>query len=133
MIVDSSALLSVVFREEGHEAYLERLLEEPAPAIGAPTLVETGIVLTARLGPAARGLLERLIDELDLQEVPFGELHWREAVSAYRRFGKGRHPAGLDFGECMTYAVASLAGEALLFRGEGFSLTDLEVALPSPS
>ena len=66
MIVDSSALLSVVFREEGHEAYLERLLEEAASAIGTPTLVETGIVLTARLGPAARGLLERLIDELDL-------------------------------------------------------------------
>jgi ribonuclease VapC len=124
VIVDSSALLSVVFREEGHEAYLERLLEEPAPAIGAPTLVETGIVLTARLGPAARGLLERLIDELDLQEVPF---------SAYRRFGKGRHPADLNFGDCMTYAVASLAGEALLFRGEDFGHTDLEAALPSPS
>ena len=129
MIVDSSALLSVVFREEGHEFLLERLLADPAPAIGTPTLVETGIILTARLGPAARGLLERLTDELDLQEVPFGELHWREAVSAYRRFGKGRHPADLNFGDCMTYAVASLAGEPLLYRGEDFRKTDLEAAI----
>ncbi|UCC24250.1 MAG: type II toxin-antitoxin system VapC family toxin [Gemmatimonadales bacterium] len=129
MIVDSSALLSVIFREDGHESLLERLLADPAPAIGTPTLVETGIVLTARLGPAARGLLERLIDELDLQEVPFGELHWREAVSAYRRFGKGRHPADLNFGNCMTYAVASLAAEPLLYRGEDFRKTDLEAAV----
>jgi ribonuclease VapC len=129
VIVDSSALLSVIFREDGHESLLERLLADPAPAIGTPTLVETGIVLTARLGPAARGLLERLIDELDLQEVPFGELHWREAVSAYRRFGKGRHPADLNFGNCMTYAVASLAAEPLLYRGEDFRKTDLEAAV----
>lgn len=129
MIVDSSALLSVIFREDGHESLLERLLADPAPAIGTPTLVETGIVLSARLGPAARGLLERLIDELDLQEVPFGELHWREAVSAYRRFGKGRHPADLNFGNCMTYAVASLAAEPLLYRGEDFRKTDLEAAV----
>jgi ribonuclease VapC len=129
VIVDSSALLSVIFREDGHESLLERLLADPAPTIGTPTLVETGIVLTARLGPAARGLLERLIDELDLQEVPFGELHWREAVSAYRRFGKGRHPADLNFGNCMTYAVASLAAEPLLYRGEDFRKTDLEAAV----
>ena len=63
-----------------------------------------------------------------MQEVPFGELHWREAVDAYRRYGKGRHPAALNFGDCMTYAVASLAGEPLLFIGEDFSLTDLEPA-----
>ena len=83
---------------------------------------------TARLGSGARRILERFLDEVGMQEVPFGELHWREAVDAYRRYGKGRHPAALNFGDCMTYAVASLAGEPLLFIGEDFSLTDLEPA-----
>lgn len=125
MIVDSSAILCVLFREDGHEKVLERLLADPGPAAGAPTLAETGIVLAARLGPAARGLLERFLDELGVQEVPFGEVHWREAVDAHRRYGKGRHPAALNFGDCMTYAVAALAGEPLLFTGEDFAQTDL--------
>jgi ribonuclease VapC len=125
MIVDSSALLSVLFREEGHEEILRRLLDDPGPAVGAPTLAETGIVLEARLGPSARGLLERFLDEVGIQEIPFGELHWREAVDAYRRYGKGRHPASLNFGDCMTYAVAALAGEALLFVGDDFTRTEL--------
>jgi ribonuclease VapC len=128
VIVDSSAILSVLFREEGYETLLERLVDDPGPAAGVPTLAETGIVLTARLGSGARGILERFLDEIGIQEVPFGELHWREAVDAYRRYGKGRHPAALNFGDCMTYAVASLAGEPLLYVGDDFSLTDLAPA-----
>lgn len=128
MIVDSSAILCVLFRENGHEGVLQKLLDDPGPAVGAPTLAETGIVLTARLGPSARGLLERFLDETGVQEVPFGELHWREAVDAYRRYGKGRHPAALNFGDCMTYAVAALSGEPLLFTGADFEQTDLEPA-----
>lgn len=58
--------------------------------------------------------------------MPFGEIHWREAVDAYRLFGEGRHPARLNFGDCLTYAVASLAGEPLLFTGVDFGLTDVD-------
>ena len=128
MIVDSSAVLAVVFQEPGFEEILEQMENTTVLAAGAPTLAETGIVLGARLGPGAAGLLERMLDELGIQEIPFGELHWREAVDAYRRFGKGQHPAGLNFGDCMTYAVASLAGEPLLFVGDDFGHTDLEGA-----
>ena len=128
MIVDVSALLAVVFQEPGFEALLERMTEGPPVAAGTPTLAETAIVLHARLGGEAPGLLERILDELGIQEVPFGEVHWREAADAYRRFGKGRHEAGLNFGDCMTYATARLAGEPLLFVGEDFGRTDLEVA-----
>lgn len=96
-----------------------------ARAAGTPTLSETGIVLTARLGSAADGMLERLLDEFDIQEIPFGEIHWREAIDAFRKFEKGRHEAGLNFGDCMTYATANLAGESLLFVGGDFALTDL--------
>lgn len=126
MILDSSALLAVVFKEPGFEGILERIQNAPGVAAGAPTLAETGIVLQARLGSPADGLLERLLDELCVQEIPFGEIHWREAVDAYRRFGKGRHPAALNFGDCMTYAVAQMAGEPLLFVGHDFSRTDVE-------
>ena len=128
MIVDSSAIVAIVFKEPGYEELLSRMEGATTAAAGAPTLAETGIVLSARLGELADGLLERLIDELEIQEIPFGELHWRESVEAYRRFGKGRHPASLNFGDCMTYAVATLTGEPLLFVGSDFSKTDVGVA-----
>jgi ribonuclease VapC len=128
VIVDSSALLSIVFQESGHEDLIERMQAASVVAAPTPTLAETGIVLHARLGEDAHGLLERLLDELEVQEIPFGEIHWREAVEAYRRFGKGRHPAGLNFGDCLTYAGASVTGEALLFVGDDFARTDLVAA-----
>ncbi len=126
MIVDSSALLAIIFREPGFEALLDRLLATDAAAAGAPTLTETGIVLEARLGKDSHGLLERILDEFGVQEIPFGEVHWRVAVEAFRRYGRGRHPASLNFGDCLTYATARLAGEALLCLGDDFSRTDLE-------
>jgi ribonuclease VapC len=128
MIVDTSALLSIVFQESGHVDLIERVQAAVVVAAATPTLAETGIVLHARLGEDARGLLERLLDELGVQEIPFGEIHWREAVEAFRRFGKGQHPAGLNFGDCLTYAGAHVSGEALLFVGDDFGRTDLEAA-----
>ena len=127
MIIDSSAILAIVFQEPGFEEILQRIDEEPVVAAGTPTLTETGIVLHARLVDGSRGLLERILDELEIQEIPFGEVHWREAVEAFRRFGKGQHPAALNFGDCMTYAVAQLAGEPLLFKGNDFGQTDVGV------
>ena len=127
MIIDSSAILAIVFQEPGFEDILKRIDEEPVVAAGTPTLTETGIVLHARLVDGSRGLLERILDELEIQEIPFGEVHWREAVEAFRRFGKGQHPAALNFGDCMTYAVAQLAGEPLLFKGNDFGQTDVGV------
>lgn len=127
MVIDSSALLAVVFQEPGYAALVELLTNADLVAAGAPTLTETGIVLEARLGSAAHGMLERILDEFDIEEIRFGEVHWREAVDAFRKFGKGRHPAGLNFGDCLTYAVARLTGEPLLCVGDDFPETDLEV------
>jgi ribonuclease VapC len=125
MIVDSSVLLAIIFREPGHEGIVTELAQADALAAGTPTLAETGIVLRARLADSADGMLERLLDELNIQEIPFGEIHWREAVDAFRRFGKGRHPASLNYGDCMTYATARLAGEKLAYTGQDFAQTDL--------
>lgn len=96
--------------------------------MGAPTLAEAGIVLTARLERDARGLLLGLLREWEATTVAFGEEHWREALSAYARFGRGRHRARLNFGDCMAYAVARLASEPLLCTGDDFPRTDLELA-----
>jgi len=128
MIVDTSALLAIVFQESGYEGVLDRILSAPVVAAGSPTLAEAGIVLHARLGAGAHGLLERLLEEPAIEEISFGSVHWREAVEAYRTFGKGQNAAGLNFGDCMTYAVARLSGEPLLFVGEDFPKTDLESA-----
>ena len=128
MIVDSSAIVAIVLREPGWEDLVGRLQAERAAGIGAPTLAETGLVLSARLGKNAGPLLSRVVGELRLTIIPFSHDHWRTAVDAYARFGKGRHPAGLNFGDCLTYAIARLAGRPLLYVGTHFSKTDLPVA-----
>lgn len=125
MILDSSVLLAIVFRESGADRLIDALSSEDTHGIGTPTLAETGIVMRARLGDAADGILERMLDEFTIQEIPFGELHWREAVNAFRRYGKGRHTAGLNFGDCLAYATARLTGERLLYVGADFASTDV--------
>ena len=129
MIIDSSALLALIFRESQAERIAAVLSESGFRAIGAPTLVETAIVLAAKLGEASRPILSRLIEGLDLVIVPFTAAHGREAREAFLRFGRGRHPAALNYGDCLTYAVAKLAGQPLLFVGNDFRHTDLEIVL----
>ena len=128
MIVDSSALIAVVFREAGFEPIVDKLERAPSSGVGTPTLVESGIVLTARLRRDSRPIVAGLVRDFDLVEVPFSDAHAREAIRAYLRFGRGRHAANLNYGDCLTYAIASLASEPLLFTGTDFAATDLQVA-----
>ncbi len=117
MIVDSSAIIAIVLREPGWERVFDQLRADEGCAIGAPTLVETGIVLTAKLGKRAPGILARVLQEASISVVPFTDDHWRVAVDAYARFGKGRHAAALNFGDCLTYAIARLGGPPVALRG----------------
>lgn len=125
MIVDSSALVAVACKEPGYHVLLDSLVREPCLGIGTPTLVETGMLLAARLGRDTEGLLRRIRDEFELEEIAFGEAHWQEALGAYWRFGEGRHIAALDLGDCCAYAVARIAHESLLFLGGGLAHTDI--------
>jgi ribonuclease VapC len=86
------------------------------------------MALSARLGVEPQALLDRFLRDFGVVPVVFGEPHWREALDAFRRFGKGRHPAALNFGDCLSYAVARLADHPLLFVGDDFSHTDIEAA-----
>lgn len=127
MIIDSSAVLAIFFREPGAEELLSTILDADFAGIGSPTAAETGLVLTARLQKNASGSLLRFFEETGIEIVPFSDLHWQRAIDAFSRFGKGRHPAALNFGDCMTYATAALARQPLLCRGDDFRKTDLEL------
>ncbi|HEV2998862.1 MAG TPA: type II toxin-antitoxin system VapC family toxin [Solirubrobacteraceae bacterium] len=128
MILDSSAVVAILLREPDHERLLERLAQAEMAAIGAPTLTECGIVLSARLGAQGKTLLARFVEEAALTAIPFTAEHHSAALDAYLRYGKGRHAAALNFGDCMTYATARLAGAPLLCIGEDFARTDLPLA-----
>jgi ribonuclease VapC len=128
MIIDSSALVAIIFREPGHRELVGKLASASSAGIGTPTLAETGLVLAARLRRDSRDLVIRLRYEFNIEEVPFGDGHWKEAIDAYLQYGKGRHKAQLNFGDCLTYAVARLAGEPLLCTGNDFSQTGLDIA-----
>ena len=127
MIVDSSALVSLLLREPGWDRIAGALTAHARVAIGAPTLTETAIVLLARGAPPS--LLPAALQRIGMEVVPFTERHALVAADAYAAYGRGRHAASLDYGDCMTYAVARLAQAPLLFVGNGFALTDLEPAL----
>ncbi|WP_456446715.1 type II toxin-antitoxin system VapC family toxin [Oceanithermus sp.] len=129
MVLDSSALLAILLREPGYERLLEALDAAETVSVGAPTLAEAKIVLGARAGFEKTFLLDELLRQMEAEVLPFGREHADEAVRAYRRFGKGRHPAGLNFGDAMSYAMAQPSGEPLLFVGDVFSRTDVQPAL----
>lgn len=128
MILDSSALVAIVLREPGHDALLTRVASAPQVAIGAATLLEAGIVLSARLETDARGLLARLVQEADIAVLPVTAAHVGIAMEAWLRFGKGRHPAALNFGDCLSYAAAVVAEQPLLAVGDDFPHTDCPLA-----
>ena len=128
MILDSSAVVAILLKEAAHEELVEKLLRETDVGVGSPTLAETAIVLSARLRGDARGILARFVSEASVVIVPFGEAHYSTAVDAWLRFGKGRHPASLNFGDCLSYAIARVADRPLLCTGDDFAKTDLELA-----
>ena len=128
MILDSSAVIGILLREKGHRTLEQHIDAAESTAMGAPTLVETEMVLVGRLGQQGRSQLLDYVLDNEVEVLTFDEQHWREAGSAFLRFGKGRHPAGLNFGDCMTYATARIAGGPLLCLGNDFAQTDIELA-----
>lgn len=124
MILDTSSIVAILLKEPGFENLLQTITEGDA-AVGTATLTETAIVLSARLRRDARPVLSRFLTEASVAVVPFGEAHYSAATDAWLRFGKGRHPASLNFGDCLSYAVAKLADEPLVFVGDDFARTDV--------
>jgi len=128
MIIDSSALVAVVMAEPGFETLLTKITAASMRGIGTPTLLETLIVLTRRLHADPSPMLRALLREMQVEVIPFTEEHSLAALSAFLRFGKSRHPAALNFGDCIAYAMASVAEEPLLYVGEDFARTGIRTA-----
>lgn len=128
MIVDTSALVSILLNEPGNELLLQKADRAEALFVGAPTALETAMVLSARFRRDARPMLAGLLRRMDAEIIDFNENHYETAVDAYLRFGKGRHPAALNFGDCMTYALAAISGLPLLCAGTDFPKTGIQCA-----
>ena len=123
-VVDTSAIVAVLLEEPGSEAIERELLQGPC-VMSAATRVELGIVVEARAGAAGTQLLEELLARIDIQIAPVDEDQARDALVCWRRFGKGRHEAALNFGDTFAYALARHTGQPLLYVGTDFGQTDI--------
>ena len=130
MILDTSALVAILYREPEAEAFAQAIHDADASRVSVASYVELSMVVENQLGPEgmrqAEAFLRRAGITLEPVTIEQGEL----ARQAFLDFGKGRHKAGLNFGDCFSYALAKASGEPLLFKGDDFALTDIEAAVP---
>jgi ribonuclease VapC len=125
MVLDTSALLALLLDEPEAEGFRVALEEDATRLVSAATLLESALVIEARKGEPGGRELDSLIHKADVVVVPVDAEHVSEARRAYRRFGKGRHAASLNFGDAFAYALARTSGEPLLFKGDDFAKTDI--------
>ena len=128
MIIDSSAILAILLREPDAERFEEAIADAWPRRMPAAALVETAMVVEGRGGTEAGNELDAFLKRTRIELVPVTTDQADAARQAWRRFGKGNHPAGLNFGDCFAYALAEVTGEPLLFKGDDFALTDIEAA-----
>jgi ribonuclease VapC len=128
MILDSSAIVAILCREPGHMTLIEKMLASGVVAVGAPTVFETAMVLTIKMKRDGLALVHDFLQESGVAVAPFTQEHASCAFAAYLRFGKGRHRAPLNFGDCLSYAAAKVSGQPLLFVGDAFAGTDVLAA-----
>jgi ribonuclease VapC len=127
MVLDSSALLALLLNEPEAPAFRLAIEADPVRLLSAANLVETAIAIETRVGEAGGRELDLLLHKAGVEVVAVDAAQADLARHAYRQFGKGRHLAGLDYGDCFAYALAQSAGEPLLFKGDDFSKTDVTV------
>ena len=125
MVLDTSALLALLLDEPEAEGFRAAVEEETARLVSAATLLETALVIEARKGEPGGRELDLLIHKAEIVVVAVDAEQVSEARRAYRRFGKGRHEAGLNVGDVFAYALARTSGEPLLFKGDNFAKTDI--------
>jgi len=128
MIVDTSALVAILLDEPDAEKLSATIAANTPRIISAVSVLEASIVIESKKGEAGLALLDELLNLAQFEIVAFDDAQQQLARVAYRRYGKGRHPAGLNFGDCCAYALAKVRNEALLFKGNDFNQTDITAA-----
>jgi ribonuclease VapC len=133
MVIDSSAIIAILLKEPDARWVETTILKQPLRYMSAVSIVECSIVLDSRHGNKASGELDDLITRMEIEVVPVSVEQAEAARHAFRDYGRGRHKAGLNFGDCFSYALSKVSGEALLYKGNDFALTDLATTSPPPS
>lgn len=129
IVIDSSALVAILRDEPERLEFIDAIVEHGEPCISAATYVETSMVMELRFGDRGGREIDTLLDDVGIATIPLDLAQARLAREAFRRFGKGRHRAALNFGDCFTYALARTLDAPLLFKGDDFVLTDLKRAI----
>ena len=125
MVVDTSAIIAILFVEEEAERFAAAIEADPTRFISAASVLEAAIVAVMRKGPPGERELDFLLLKAGIETVAFSVEQLRVARHAFRTYGKGRHAARLNFGDCFSYAVSRTTGEPLLFKGDDFAMTDV--------
>lgn len=128
MVIDTSVIATIAFDEPEASGFHEKIVEDPVRLISAATVLEAAMVIEARLGEAGGADLDLWLHKTGAEIVAVTAEHADQARRAWRRYGKGRHPASLNYGDCFAYALAKLTDEPLLFKGNDFSRTDIRSA-----
>ena len=128
MVVDTSVVVAILLGEPERFEFYDKLRLARNAQISAANYVACAMVLMRHFGAEAESRLDRFLLATSISVTPIGPEHARHAIAAFRRYGKGRHPAGLNFGDCFSYAQARHSGESLLFKGTDFTQTDVRVA-----
>ena len=131
MVIDSSALVAILRKEPERDALLHAILTAETRLVSTVTALEAGMVLESRLGPRAGAALDLLLHDTKVEMAPFDQDQSDVARRAWRRFGKGNHPAALNFGDCCVYALAKISGEPILCKGSDFRQTDISIVIPA--
>lgn len=129
MVIDTSAVLAIFLDEPERGQFIDAILQAGRRQISAATVLETGIVLESKRGESAGREFDLFAVRTNLEIVPVAAEQVEAARSAWRRFGKGRHAAALNFGDCFTYGLAKLSGEPVLAKGSDFASTDIELCI----
>jgi ribonuclease VapC len=130
MVVDTSALVALLFREPDADLFGQTLAGAPVRLLSAVTRVELSCVIEGRKGAPGRADLERILHDAEFEVVSVTPQQAEIAIDAFRRFGKGRHRAALNIGDCFSYALSIATDHPLLFKGNDFVHTDVRQALP---
>lgn len=129
MIVDSSALAAILFGEDDAPFFIEALSRPERKYLSAVSRLEIFLVVESRKGPAGTRALIELLAQADIEVLPFDASLAEVAFDAWRRWGRGNHPAGLNMGDCASYALARVTNQKLLYKGNDFSLTDISTVV----
>ncbi|MEN8195955.1 MAG: type II toxin-antitoxin system VapC family toxin [Pseudomonadota bacterium] len=130
MVIDTSAVLAVLMNEPERHRFNELIAADPKRLISAASLVESAIVIESRYGEAGGRELDLYIHRAGIEMAPVDAEQAELARAAWRRYGKGRHPAGLNYGDCFSHALSVWSGEPLLYKGDDFTRTDIRSADP---